>query len=220
MGVNAALLELLETRCRRSEPGSALVAGYPDMLVSETDMHRIMGTSAFPRDPAAVDIMRTHGATEAYDATAVFDALGYKLNVIDIKDSRGNETIRDLNYPANLGSYDLVLDHGTSEHVFNIGEAGMSLARAVGPNGFLVMHLPLAFMAHGFYNLNPEWYLALCRHSGLEVLFMAAWNAKDGYLPINVRHRFPNPPDRTLLSMVAVRKREGSQGYPIQDLYA
>ncbi len=221
MGINAAVLELLVTRCRRSEPGTALVAGYPDMLVSATDMLRIMGTNAFPRDKAAEDIMRIHGGVpDIYDAASVFDSFGYALNVIDIKVSRGNESIRDLNYPVTLGSYDLVLDHGTSEHVFNIGEAGLSLARAVKAGGFLVMHLPLAFMAHGFYNINPEWYLALCRHSGLEVLFMAAWNAKDGYLPINVRHRFSNPPDRTLMSMVAMRKREGSQGYPIQDMYA
>ncbi len=222
MGLNAAVLELMATHCRRSEPGSALVAGYPDVLVSEADMKRIMGTSAFPKDKNAQAIMQAHGGLfpEVYDAASVFDSLGYKMNVIDIKASRGCENIRDLNYPVTLGSYDLVLDHGTSEHVFNVGEAGMSLARAVKIGGFLVMHLPLAFMCHGFYNLNPEWFLALCRHCGLEVIFLSAWNGRDGYLPINVRHRFSNPPDHSLISMVAIRKRDGSGGYPIQDLYA
>jgi len=224
MGLNAAVLELLSTHCRRSEPGTALVAGYPDVLVSADDIQRIMGTKAFPRDKSALAIMQTHGGLfpEVFDAASVFDSLGYALNVIDIKASRGCEVIRDLNYPIDLGSYDLVFDHGTSEHVFNIGESGLSLARAVKIGGFLVMHLPLAFMAHGFYNLNPEWFLALCRHCGFDIPFLSAWTANEGYLLINAREHFPfhNPPDRAHISMVAVRRREGARGYPIQDMYA
>ncbi len=222
MGLNAAVLELLSTHCRRSEPGTALAAGYPDVLVSEEDMRRIMGTSEFPSDANQSAIMSAHGGLypQVYSAPDVFDALGYKLTVVDINNARGCERITDLNYPATLGSYDLVLDHGTVEHVFNIGEAALSLARSVKVGGFLVLHLPLAFMCHGFYNINPEWHISLCRHCGFDVLFLAAWEMKQGYLPINVRHRFPNPPDKTLMSMVAVRVREGSQGYPIQDQYA
>jgi len=218
MGLNAAVLELLSTHCRRSEPGTALAAGYPDVLVPAEDMQRIMGTKSFPRDKSALAIKRTHGGMvqEVFDAEALFDSLGYTLNVIDINATRGCEVIRDLNYPADLGSYDLVFDHGTSEHVFNVGESGLSLARAVKIGGFLVMHLPLAFMDHGFYNLNPEWFYALCRHCGFKIAFLSGWSAKEGYFPTNISVL----PERAHVSMVAVRHSEGSKGYPIQDLYA
>ena len=222
MGLNAAVLELMANFCRRSEPGEALVAGYPDVLVQPEDMLRILGTDGLPMDRNAEAILVTHGAhanPTTYDAEAVFDTLGYKMNVIDVHADRGCETIVDLNYPATLGSYDLVLDHGTCEHVFNIGEAGLSLAKAVKVGGFLVMHLPLAFMAHGFYGVNPEWFRSLCRQCGMDILFLSAWNEKHGYLGIDIRTRFSNPPDKTLMSMVAIRRTEGTAGYPIQDLY-
>ena len=141
MGVNNYLFRLCEKH-RDPAPGKRLlIAGYPDMLP---------------------------------DPEKAFSSLGYDhIDVIDIIKHNGCEILVDLNYPMAGGPpavYDLVLDHGTCEHVFNIGQAAITLASHVKLGGRIIQHLPMNMPNHGFYAVYPIWYEALySSRNGFEI---------------------------------------------------
>lgn len=225
MGLNTAVLELVATHCRRSASlgvGRALVAGYPDLLVHERDLERIVGTADFPTDRASDQIKALHGITDLdriYDPFAVFQALGYDLEVVDIRRERGCETVANLNYHQDLPEADLVIDHGAIEHYFNIAQAAANLARAVRVHGFIVQHLPLNMMNHGFYNINPTWFYSFYEHSGFDVITVSAWHPLEGYLSVPAHQRFTGIPENSLVTMLARRVSTGRPGYPVQPIY-
>src|SRR5579872_5734142 len=132
MGLNAHVFLLMVKHCRRHGPqkGQALAAGYPDVLLSEDDLGEFADTYT---DQNASAIRRAHNQPELNPRCpfGLFRRIGYHLSVVDIREERGCETTVDLNQPADLGRFELVLDHGTIEHCFNIAQAAQNLAAAV-----------------------------------------------------------------------------------------
>lgn len=170
--------------------GKALAAGYPAIMIEDLPS----------------------------DAHEVFKGLGYELDVIDIYRHSGCERIFDLNTPCDLGQYDLVLDHGTLEHCFNIGQAAFNLASAVKLNGFIVQHLPMSMFNHGFYNLNPTWFNSFYPQNGFQILHLEAM-AGDRFFQIPLKARFDLKDNNTLLTMVAKKTEEKQITFPIQERY-
>jgi hypothetical protein len=66
----------------------------------------------------------------------------------------------DLNYPEDWPEkYDVVIDGGTAEHCFNVGQVFANILSAVRPDGGIVVHVnPLNMMNHGFWNISPTAY--------------------------------------------------------------
>lgn len=83
---------------------------------------------------------------------------GGTLDCVDIKAHRGHERVADLNYPADLGSYDLVVDCGTIEHCSNVFQAVKNAATAVKVEGRILHHSPVNMMNHGYYNICPVFF--------------------------------------------------------------
>jgi hypothetical protein len=81
--------------------------------------------------------------------------MGATLDCVDIQAHRDVERVVDLNQPTNLGQYDLVLDPGTTEHCFNIGQAILNAANAVKPGGRIYHAPPMTLHNHGFWNVCP-----------------------------------------------------------------
>ena len=80
------------------------------------------------------------------------ETIGIELDVYDITTERGFEIKTDLNFPLILEkSYDIVIDIGTLEHCFNIGQALMNMASLVGEKGFILHENPYNWGNHGFY---------------------------------------------------------------------
>src|SRR5262245_57815982 len=76
---------------------------------------------------------------------------------IDVDDDRATYQL-DLNLPAKeLAEYDVVTNFGTTEHVFNIGEAFKSIHNLTRPGGVSLHCVPcFGFVNHGFYTINPN----------------------------------------------------------------
>jgi hypothetical protein len=131
--------------------GDVLSLGYPDLDVTADQIHKLFGY--MPKRFTTAN--EWHGRREPFPETEeLFERLGAKLTVVDFIKDRGMERIANLNEPHDLGKYDLVIDPGTLEHCFNIGQAFMNAANAVRVGGH-VMHIsPMTMMNHGFYNLN------------------------------------------------------------------
>ena len=224
MGVNARVFDLIVQHCKQG--GKALSAGYPDMLVPLENLMNGLGGQAItiPKDEASDTIINMHGLAGklkyAPDARAVFKALGYDLTVIDIYQERGCERIVDLNYPAEIGEYDLVVDHGTIEHCFNIAQAAINLASAVKVGGHIVQHLPMSMFNHGLYNLNPTWFWSFYPKNGFEILHMEgfAYPNQIGELP---KHDlFTVTAQNMLITVVAKRVEKKPISYQMQQKYA
>lgn len=223
MGINSRVFDLIATHCRREEPGRALIAGYPDMLVDEATYRKHCGSAPISEDKAAAAIQKRHawGGLVADPHTA-FAHQGYKLTIIDIAAEHGEEQIVDLNqtsyrYEVLRQKYDLVLDHGTIEHCFNIGQAALNLVGAVAEGGWMVQHLPFSMANHGFYNVNPTWFYDLAEANGLEVIHFEGFRRGE---PIEMPRygRFVGP-EEALCTMVARRVKDMPPTMPMQHIY-
>ena len=166
-------------RCRRSVARPSL--GYPDVLVDSEKLVALFGESVRRRlvvrsDSAqAIAFHRLRDVDHVVETKSLFAALGLQLDCIDVRAPRGVERIVDLNAPLPndlVGSYRLVIDPGTIEHCFNIGQAMLNAARAMAVGGYIVHVNPLSMFNHGFYNLNPTFYYDFYGQNGFELLFM------------------------------------------------
>jgi len=118
------------------------------------------------------------------------DALGFaKADSIDADDYEGSSLTYDLSnpLPQNLwGAYDLVIDGGTLEHVFNVPVAfanAMKLARIGG--GVYLCAPSNNYCGHGFYQFSPELiYRIFNEANGFEIKYVRmgiAGYAGDGF---------------------------------------
>lgn len=88
---------------------------------------------------------------------------------IDLDPEAGDVHRLDLNEPVEWdaeGGYDLVINNGTTEHVFNQFQAWATIHTNCKVGGLMVHALPLwGWLDHGFYNYQPTF-----------VVDVAAWN--------------------------------------------
>jgi hypothetical protein len=93
-------------------------------------------------------------------ADGFFRAVGIpKMDVLDISDYEEANVIHDLNLkiPASFQKYSLVVDIGTLEHVFNIGQGLENIKDLCLPGGYVLMLNPANnWLGHGFYQFSPE----------------------------------------------------------------
>lgn len=135
--------------------GEVLSLGYPDLDATAEQIEALFGYTPIRFTKAAV----WHGRRDPMPETEeLFEHLGAKLTVVDFTKDRGMEKIADLNHPHDLGKFDLVIDPGTLEHCFNIGQAFFNAANAVKAGGYIFHISPMSMMNHGFYNLCPTLY--------------------------------------------------------------
>ena len=148
----------------RLKPGMTIAAmGYPDIMAPHSALQTILGEKyealAYLDNSEAICKRHHLPVQKVADAVSFFSLLGGKLEVYDIVAERGCEIILDLNQPHELHrQYDIVLDVGTLEHCFNIGQAALTMAGMVKQGGWIFHENPFLMTNHGFYSLNPTWY--------------------------------------------------------------
>jgi len=233
VGIPAVLLEVLCNVASMRRGGLACSAGYPDLLVTEQQLAACLGTERAARIPVRPDsraISAWHGVTgyldKIFESEALFRELGYELDVIDLHAARGNEIIHDLNRPLPLDlheSYDLVLDTGTCEHCFNIGQAALNLAAIVSEGGYLVQAMPLNLYNHGFYNINPTWFHDFYPANGFRLhLFQGVSDIlrDPRRFELPAYARFNDVPPNSSIIVVAEREVVRPATMPVQHKYA
>jgi hypothetical protein len=175
-----------------------LSLGYPDILAGEEQLEELFGEAAASRvdlRPDSEAIARWHGLAGVHgipESHNFFQLLGYELEVLDIAAVRGGELIHDLNHPLPEGlheRYALVIDPGTLEHCFNIGQAAKNVAQMVAVGGSVFHGNPLNMYNHGFYNLNPTWYNDFYAANGFHIELMHAIAN-----PVRAPQRYKVPP--------------------------
>lgn len=83
---------------------------------------------------------------------------------------------QDLNAPLNLGGeqFDVVINHGTAEHIFNIAQVFRSIHDHCQPGGLMVHESPFTgWIDHGFFCLQPTLFYDLAAANCYEIVLVA-----------------------------------------------
>ena len=211
MGLTVAALEAIAGWL----PGSRVLSlGYPDLVVPAAEVRRILGVEV----TRFTEFGSWHRAPFPLPETlAVFEAIGATLDCVDSSPSRGVERVVDLNLPCELGSYDVVIDAGTVEHCFSVGQAILNAANAVAAGGCVFHMPPLSKVNHGFYNLNPTLLFDFYAQNGWDVELLEGV-AGGRRFALSPTARFTPPPEASLL-FIASRREVAPLRMPVQSKY-
>lgn len=193
---------------------NVLSLGYPDILVPADHIQALFGYT--PEKFADDAARKWHQQKFPLPQTEeLFERLESTLTVVDFTADRGMEKIADLNEPHDLGKFDLVIDPGTLEHCFNIGQAFLNAANAVKVGGRIFHLSPLNMMNHGFFNLNPTLFHDFYEQNG--------WEAEISLVPQPVGSMDPTARFAVnaeyLVRCLAQRRTEAAIIFPIQSKY-
>lgn len=115
----------------------------------------------------------------------LFRALGYPaMEAMDFTDQEGAQHIHDLNKPVPKElreQFDIVIDGGTTEHIFHIGQALDSCHAMLKPGGlFLSCVSADGWFGHGFFQTGPDVPWRYWHHArGYEMLEVSLVCRKD-----------------------------------------
>jgi len=214
------------------KPGMRVASfGYPDIIAPMKMIETILGDKwtllEFHQDSEA--ICRRHGLPkrDIPDAESFFNLKGCTLDVYDIVKERGCEILCDLNVSPEDGGqfdgkhhlYEIVLDVGTAEHCFNIGQAMFNMAGLVKEGGYIIHENPFLMGNHGFYGFNPTFFSDFYEQNGFKLL-ECNLTTKDGRkadVPYTKRFKY----EGTEINVFALAQRIRIQSfiYPTQTKY-
>jgi hypothetical protein len=206
-----------------------LSLGYPDLLIERAILEAAGCRPVLTKD--ADKIAAWHNwKGPIYDTEIAFNSLAISLTAVDIRPSRNCETVLDLNvelhsedWAIHSGRYDIILDPGTLEHCFNIGQAFLNVAAMVAPGGTIIHTNPLSCQNHGFVNLCPTAYQDFYGQNGFDVVYLGAMAG-----PVGNRTEAPLHPTRRdklapeVWSLVVVKAQSDWNGHakwPTQSKY-
>lgn len=178
MGLPKAAINLLLNEAR-SEPFSGSVAtlgrqhvylagGELQLMAKAAEVSLVSVETQLHRDP----VLKAHGYLSD---DSLYAMLGFSRSVrIDQSSYEAADEQLDLNTQetpeALCDAFDVVLDSGTIEHVFNIGQA-MSHCLKMTRSGGRIIHLTPSSNAvnHGLYSISPTLYADFYSASGCTV---------------------------------------------------
>jgi hypothetical protein len=181
MGIGrGAVAVLLAESARRPLAGQVLVLGRQVVFPSPRDIVRL--GRRFGRRLVIPEHDGVVLPSGRMSDRMLLSMLGFSdVTALDASPFEGAELVHDLNQPIgpdHRGRYDLVLDSGTIEHVFDQRAALANIHAALRTDGRVVHISPTHnYLDHGFYTFSPtffaDWYqtngwrierLALIRH--------------------------------------------------------
>lgn len=208
------------------KPGMAVASfGYPDIIAPLSTINTWLGKmSGFLEfRPDSPEICARHGLRQhdIPDAHSLFSLLGCDLDVYDIVKERGCEILCDLNNSNAVftGEYDIVLDVGTVEHCFNISQAMINMAGMAKEGGYIVHENPFNCGNHGFYNLNPTFYVDFYETNGFEIIECKLVNRNGDHAVVPLTQRFKACGEEVNTFALARRIKIGGFVNPVQSKY-
>jgi hypothetical protein len=170
-------IEWLSTLALRSQipaGGSVLDLGPQDLWIEREPLQRIAKRHLHGADCEKTLDAIFDGKSPRPGAQPAFYSIfgGGSYRSIDLTDPRADYAL-DLNLPLppDVGSYDVVTNFGTTEHVFNIGQAFANIHKLLKVGGIQLHAIPsYGYIDHGFYNIHPSAYLDMARANEYEIV--------------------------------------------------
>lgn len=161
MGISLIPAVFLARHARHLSPeargGAGIVLGRQKVHMPDRRLDRFLAAArAMGHEVDRDTVLQPDGFTEA-----LFTALGYpRMEAIDFTDKEGAQHIHDLNRPLPdhlHGRFDVVIDGGTTEHVFYIGQALDNCHAMVKPGGLMMAFVSCdGWFGHGFFQTGPD----------------------------------------------------------------
>lgn len=177
MAIGSMHIEWLSSLALRSHipPGAAVLdLGTQDLWTEPEPLQRVaarhLGSADCERTLAAIFDGRTPTPCSQRDFYSIFGAASYRS--IDLGDPRADFSL-DLNLPvpSSTGTYDVVTNFGTTEHVFNISQTFANIHALLDVGGIQIHTLPAyGYIDHGFYNVHPSVYLDMARVNAYDIV--------------------------------------------------
>ena len=207
LGTGAVRL-LLELHLRGILVGLESVAeiGAQDMYMNLQDLLRLTSAAGLSIDEAPFALLAQHvrgGSTPTCSARHFYELFGINTYVcFDVVDHH-SAIQADLNYPLKdeslYGQFDMVTDHGSAEHVFNIAEVYRTMHRLCRPGGLIVVTQAVA-QGNGFFTFDHAFFETMAAANGYSVLFSSYIVALNKTLPNGSTSEWHIPLDPDLLS--------------------
>lgn len=154
--------------------------GRQNLYVSNEEINAMCARYGLP----TIEQAATRPALEYADE--FFHRLGTRdLLCIDASSYEGASEVHDMNLPIPdrmHNQFDLVVDGGTLEHVFNFPVSIKNVMQMVRVGGHLLIQSPTNnYCGHGFYQFSPElYYRVLSPDNGFLIERMLAYEAYPG----------------------------------------
>lgn len=96
------------------------------------------------------------------------------IEAIDLDSTSPTALRLDLNHPVDRGKrYDIVLNVGTGEHVFNVYQFFKNVHDLTAPGGVMYHEMPFTgWYDHGFFSFQPTFYFDLAAANGYSLHFI------------------------------------------------
>ena len=108
--------------------------------------------------------------------------------VCDFSSYESPDVTIDLNYKVNnshINKYDLILDFGTLEHIFDVPQALENYIRMTKKNGHIIICSPCSNMIdHSFYMFSPTLFFDYFKNNGFEI-YKCFLKTRSPYYPYN-----------------------------------
>lgn len=160
---------------------NTLTLGRQHMLIKSERARAILKQyGAWPPPQGESAFLQAVGTEFPWAFNTFARALGAeRISACDASSYEGADYTHDLNLPVPSEleeTFDLVIDGGTLEHVFNFPTAMANCMKMVKTGGHLVIFTPINnYCGHGFYQFSPElFYRVFSSENGFEVSRMVA----------------------------------------------
>lgn len=122
------------------------------------------------------EILRGDSLHMSWDLGKIFYKVFLDFNDVTAIDLNGTPAALklDLNCPVALDrKYDVLINGGTAEHIFNVYQFFKTCHDLTRPGGLMLHTMPFrGALEHGFYNFNPTFYWDLASANGYTVLML------------------------------------------------
>lgn len=174
MGLNFADIKNMAEHFRpNSDNKSVITFGRLQVFLHKNEIKHL--EKIFFDDPTALRYLR--GYCWGANCEELFASL-FKCAIVDSLDISGYQgatIIHDLQHPISnelYGKYDLVVDGGTLEHIFNFPVAMSNALRLARVGGIVYSNTPSNNLSgHGFYQFSPElMYRVMSHNNGMTII--------------------------------------------------
>jgi hypothetical protein len=218
-----ALLELGQANWYGDMPIEVVIADMQAMIEDQ------------PRREAIIAAIRAAAQSRQPDAAfdfakaiyrALFDPV--RIDAIDFHGTAAALKL-DLNEPSALErQYDVIINTGTAEHIFNIGQVFKTMHGCTKPGGPMFHESPFTgWIDHGFYSLQPTLFFDLAAVNRYDLLgiFYFDWKARtlervgnrDAIKDLMAKHGAEK--NTNLFTVLRKGAQDSNFAYPIQGYY-
>lgn len=166
--IRANMIPILDESRRRRFSGKLLLLGQGDIYFNLASFEamaraaRVELDSTIPVEHSYIASFRDKGYLSC---GMVFRMLGFdEINVLDVSKYQGADMLYDLNkddLPVDcVERFDVVIDHGTLEHVFHLPNALNNIFKLLKVGGRVIHTSPSNnYLDHGFYMFQPTLFV-------------------------------------------------------------